>query len=381
MIIAVNTRLLKPQRLEGIGVFTLQIFQRLVEKHPEHQFHFIYDHTDFSLMGDHSNVFHHRLFPPARRPWLFDWWLDFSIPRLLKKIKADIFISPDGHGSLRCTCPSLTVIHDLNFLHFPHLLPKMYAKYWNRHTPQVVIKSTRIATVSDFSKQDIINSYGIPSDKIDVLNNGYTSDWAPISDETRKIAQTRFSGGSPYFIYVGSIHPRKNVQNIIAGFDLFKDQHKTNFDLVIVGTPMWEKQATDWMKNTRHAEHIHWAGRLEGKDLHHAIAGANALLLLSIYEGFGIPMVEAFACGTPVLAAHNSALIEVGGDAVLFAAAEDVSDIASKLHQLSVDTSLCDALKQKGLERKSRYTWERAADSMWNSIQKTIQDAQGKMES
>ena len=381
MIIAVNTRLLKPFQMEGIGVFTHQVLLKLIQRFPEHEFHLIYDHSNFSVIGEHPNVQHHRVFPPARRPWLFDWWFDYSLPRLLRKIKADIFISPDGHGSLRCPCPQLTVIHDLNFVHFPQYLPRKYARYWNRHTPAVVRVSDRIATVSEFSKQDLIHTYSLSADQIDVLCNGYSEGWKPLSENEKTSARNHFANGRRYWVYVGSIHPRKNVQGMLAAFDQFCQQSASDIDLVLVGTPLFENSAAkQWTSGLRNAHRVHWTGRLEGTSLHQAMAGSEGLLLLSHYEGFGIPVVEAFACGVPVLTANNSALEEIGGDVVFYANNHSVEDMAEKMNELAFNEIQREKCVAGGLQRKENYTWDKASEALWESILKTIADAQGTME-
>lgn len=381
MIIAINTRLLKPLQMEGIGVFTHQVLLKLIQRFPEHEFHLIYDHGDFSVIGKRSNVVHHRLFPPARRPWLFDWWFDYSLPQLLKKIKADIFVSPDGHGSLRCPCPQLTVIHDLNFFHFPQYLPKKYSLYWNRHTPQIVRKANRIATVSEFSKQDLIATYSLSGNKIDVLCNGYSEEAKPLVEEEKQMARNRFAKGKRYWVYVGSIHPRKNVQGMLAAFDQFCGLSEADIHLVLVGTPLFDHVNADKLTSAmRHADRVHGTGRLEGALLYQAIAGSEGLLLLSHYEGFGIPLVEAFACGVPVLTARNSALQEIGGDVVFYANNNSETDMVENMLAFASNPIQKQRFVEEGLIRKEEYTWSKAAEGMWQSILNTISDAQGKVE-
>ncbi|MFT4899289.1 MAG: glycosyltransferase involved in cell wall biosynthesis, partial [Flavobacteriales bacterium] len=171
-VIAVNTRILVSNKLEGIGNFTAEIFKRLVEWNPDYEFHFIfnYPYDEAFIFGD--NVIPHIIQPPARHPILVKIWYDFSLKRKLKQIKPDVFISPDAITSLTTDVKTITVIHDLGFVHRPNDLPKSWRKFYNKYSPKFAEKSERIATVSQYSKQDLINSYSIPEEKIDVVYNG-----------------------------------------------------------------------------------------------------------------------------------------------------------------------------------------------------------------
>ncbi len=370
MKIAINTRLLKPGKLEGIGRFTLEILLRIIQRHPEHEFHLLFDHSDFSLIPSSKNVFCHHLFPPARRPWLFDWWFNWSVPRKLKKLRADIFVSPDGHGSLRCPCPQLNVIHDLNFVHYPELLPAKYARYWNQHTRELVKKTTRIATVSQFSKIDIQQTFGISPGKIDVLCNGANPNWGPIDHSHQTEVRNQYTNGKPYFIFIGSLHPRKNLDRILQAFQHFKKNHPDHH-FVIVGAALFGKSAQEAYG---HIPDVHWLGRKDGDDLLTLLAASNGLVMVSLYEGFGIPIIEALQCDVPVVAGNNSSMPEIGGDAILYADALSVENIAQQLGILSH----FDTQHQQWHLAKNRilqeYTWEKATDLFWHSIQQTLKD-------
>ena len=172
MIIAVNTRLLLHNKLQGIGWFSYETLSRIAREHPEHTFHFFFDrpfHEEF-IFSD--NVVPHVLFPQARHPILYYLFFEFAVTRALKKVKADVFLSPDGYLSLRTDVPSVQVIHDLNFEHFPEFVPFLERKFYRYFFPRYAQKATRIATVSSYSKQDIIDLYNQPESKIDVVYNG-----------------------------------------------------------------------------------------------------------------------------------------------------------------------------------------------------------------
>src|SRR5512138_3271378 len=168
MKIAVNTRLLIKNKLEGIGWFTYESLKRITTRHPEHEFIFIFDRPfddEFIFSGNITPVVQ---FPPTRHPLLFYLWFDWMLPPLLKRLKPDLFLSPDGFLSMRTPVKSMTVFHDLNFEHHPGDMPYWYYKYYHHHFPLFAKKAVRIATVSEFSKQDIIGQYGVPADRIDV---------------------------------------------------------------------------------------------------------------------------------------------------------------------------------------------------------------------
>ncbi|MBU2466725.1 MAG: glycosyltransferase, partial [Bacteroidetes bacterium] len=166
--IAVNTRLLIKNKLEGIGWFTYENLRRIVKNHPEVDFYFFFDRSPDQEFIFGKNVTALVLQPPARHPFLFVLWFEWSVNRALKQLKPDLFLSPDGYLSLRNNTPDLAVIHDLNFEHFPKDLPFLVRWYYRWFFPRFARKASRIATVSNFSKNDIFKQYGVPLSDIDV---------------------------------------------------------------------------------------------------------------------------------------------------------------------------------------------------------------------
>jgi hypothetical protein len=156
MTIAVNTRLLQKERLEGIGAVIYNTMKEITIAHPEHHFFFIFDRDfdDEFLFSD--NITPLIIGPQARHPFLFYWWFEHSIPGLLKDIRADLFISPDGYLSLSSKVKSISIIHDLNFEEYPEHFPWLIKKYYHYYFPRFAKRADRIATVSEFSKRDII---------------------------------------------------------------------------------------------------------------------------------------------------------------------------------------------------------------------------------
>lgn len=372
MRIAVNTRLLLPGKLEGIGWFAHESLKRITAAHPEHHFIYFFDRPYDAQFIHGPQVTPVVIPPPTRHPLLYRIWFDGMLPRALRKHRADAFLSPDGYLSLRTDVPQLPVIHDLNFEHFPKDLPHAYSRYYRTFFPRFAEKAARIITVSEFSKQDIVKTYGIPPGKIDVVYNGIGSVFAPLAEGERGKARGMLTGGLPYFVCVGSLHPRKNIARLLEAFDRFAE-NQPDARLVIVGEAFWwdGRMKAAW-KTMRHADKVVFTGRLEQRELHETLADALALVFVSYFEGFGIPVAEAMQCGVPVIAADATSLPEVAGDAAIYCDPFQVESIAEAMARLWDDPQLRAKLAEAGLERAKRYTWDRTAEGLWASLEKVL---------
>ncbi len=374
MIIAVNTRLLLKEKLEGIGWFTLETLKRITNNHPEHQFIFIFDrpfNDDFIFSENVTPVV---IGPPTRHPVLWYLWFEFQIPRILKKYNVDLFLSPDGYLSTRTKVPQLAVIHDINFVHRPGDLPWLLAKYYNYYFPKFARIAKRIATVSFYSKEDITRSFKIDYDKIDVVYDGINQIFEPILEEEKIIVREKYTNGSEYFLFVGALHPRKNVCGLLKAFDAFKSFNSCNTKLVIVGGKMHKTGAIfDTYENMRFKDDVVFTGRVSTTDLHDIFGGALALTFVPFFEGFGIPIVEAMSAGVPVICSNTTSIPEVGGNAVLYADPMKIDQITEAMLKLAADEELCKDLITKGFEQKTKFSWDETALLLWMSIEKALQ--------
>ncbi len=376
MRIAVNTRLLLPNKLEGIGWFTHETMRRITAANPQHEFVYIFDRPWDKRFIHAPNVTPVVMGPPTRHPLLYRLWFDWLLPRKLRALRADAFISPDGYLSLRTSVPALAVMHDLNFEHYPEDLPRAYRNFYRSQFPRYAHHATRLATVSEFSRRDIAARYGVDQGRIDVVYNGVSPAYAPLSEAEADQAVQRFGKGAPYFICVGSLHPRKNIARLLQAFDHLLVHHPSEVRLLVVGESFWwdERMKTAWA-GMRHKDRVEFTGRLDQGDLRMAMGGALALAFVSYFEGFGIPIAEAMRCGVPVLAAETTALPEVAGDAALYCDPFSVASIAQGLYTIQSDPELRDRLSAQGLKRSQRYTWENAARDLWASFQRMCLDA------
>jgi glycosyltransferase involved in cell wall biosynthesis len=364
--VAINTRFLLKDKLEGFGWFTFYTAKYLVENNPDIQFYFLFDRPYDQSFVFSENVQPVVLFPQARHPLLFRWWFDFSVTRFLKQNKIDLFISPDGYLSLKTTLPQIAVIHDLNFEHYPEDLKAHHSRYLRKFFPKFARKADAIVTVSNFSMLDIVETYKIDPAKITVAYNG-VSDFFNTTDSNQREEE------DPYFLFVGSIHPRKNLNRLLQAFDHFKSSTATNHKLLVVGDPyFWTDEMKVVLENMRHRHAVVFKPYSSVKTLKGYYQHAEALLFVSYFEGFGIPVVEAMACGCPVVVGKNTACDEIAGAAALKVDPFSIAEISDAMRAIATDKELRQTLIEKGAERAKNFTWDQTGGIMNDVMNKFI---------
>ncbi len=373
MRIAVNTRLLQYGKLDGIGWFAFETLARITRNNPSSEFIFIFDRTPHPALVFPKNVTKVILPPPTRHPLLWYLWFEWRIPALLKKLKPDLFLSPDGYLSLRTEFPQLAVIHDLNFMHRPQDLPFVTGSYYRYFFPKFARKAVRIATVSEFSKRDISVTCSVNTDKIDVVYNGANSVYNPLDESSRMHWKRLNTEGNDFFIYVGTLHPRKNIDGMLLAFEEFKRNDKDNMKLIIVGESMFKTGKSDRiLKSMKFRKDVKRIGRMNPDNLRLAIGSSSALVLVSHFEGFGIPVLEAMKCHVPVICSNNTSLTEVAGDAAILVNPGSVESIAAAMHRIARDESLPIELVEKGIQQAKKFSWDKTAQLLWNSIERSL---------
>ncbi len=369
MRIAINTRFLLSHKMEGFGWFTYEVVKRIVEQHPEHEFYFFFDRKYDKKFLFGNNVIPIVLNPQARHPILFKIWFDYAVTRALKKYDIDLFFSPDGYLSLKTDVKQIGVIHDLNFEHYPQDLPRSPRNYLKKYFPLFAKKADRIITVSNFSKQDIVNKYQVDSKKIVVAHNGGNEAFKPVSMQEADVLKSKLTEGKDYFVYVGALHARKNLDRLLQAFDEFKELTKSKLKLVIVGENLWREDPQGTVYNElKFKNDIIFTGHLDISELITIVGSAKALTLVSYFEGFGIPLVEAMRCGTPIICANKTALPEVVDDCAVLVDPFSVHEIMNGMVQLMSSEDLQKELSEKGLERSKLFSWQKSADIIWEEI-------------
>lgn len=362
-----------PGKLDGIGWFTFETLKRITASHPDVDFVFLFDrkYSKQVIFGD--NVRPVVLRPQTRHPLLWFIWFQFRVKNYLKRTKADLFLSTDGFIPLCTSTPSVSVIHDINFVHRPGDLPWLVRKYYRYYFPRFARCATRIATVSEYSRRDIINQFDIPEEKIDLAYNGVNEMYHPLVAEKAAEVRKAYTGGCPYFVFVGSIHPRKNITNLLKAFQLFKDEHRDKYKLVLVGEKFFlTKPMEEQLEKMRNKEDVIFTGRLTPEQLNDVLGAAYAMTFVPYFEGFGIPILEAMTCDIPVIASKVTSLPEIADDAVLYASPDSPGSIRDGMIRMVREKGLRDTLIQKGRERRELFSWDHTAEKLWDSIQQVL---------
>lgn len=362
MKVVVNARWLLPGKLEGTGVFTLRMLKEITCGLPDVDFTLLYDRPSAAkqplIQG--NNIKHRVVYPPARHPLLWQIWNRWSVPRALWKERADLYWSPDGLPA-RTSAPQWITIHDLNFIHHPEWLPRRVANYYKREVNRATTEADFLYTVSDWSKEDIVHTFGINESSILVTPNATSKEFSPGPAQRQ-----------PYFCAVGAMTPRKNLTTLLRAFDLFatKDSNK-EFVLKIAGEPHFnDPELEHTFEQMQHKERVKFIGRISTKELEGLYQNATAFCMPSAMEGFGIPVLEAMQCGTTVISSDNSALSEVVGDAGILVPTYDVDAWANALEQAKEETG---KWSDKGFVQAKKYSWSKSAQIFIDQFKKDFQ--------
>lgn len=361
--------------MEGIGLFTHNLMQLVVRNHPEHNFYFLFDRPYDIKFKYASNVFPIVAGPPARHPFLYLIWFELSIPRIVKKFKIDAFFSPDHFLSLRTKVPTLLAVHDINFMHYPENLPLLTSMYYKIFFPKYLKKAKRIITVSEFTKNDVSQYFSFPKDKIDIVYNAPNIEPGILSIQEMEATRKKYTGGKPYFFYIGSLHKRKNISRMMLAFDQFIKETKADVYLIIGGKAMWgdRDMEKDYQK-IEHKEKIIFTGRLDDEKAKLLMGSSLALVWVSLFEGFGVPIIEAMACGVPVITSNRTSMPEIAGDAAILTNPISIDEIKTAMIKVFSDELYRKELIEKGINRAKNFSWENSAVQFWNAFEKMLRN-------
>lgn len=370
--IALNTRFLLPGQLEGFGWYTHEIARRMAAQHPEDEFIFLFDRPFDAQFIFGKNVTPVVLPPRARFAPQFYFWFEWAVPKVLKEMGADVFFSPDAMCSLSTKTPSVMTCHDLVPLHYPKQIPLIHRHYLLHFLPKHLRRADRVLTVSDYVRQDIFQTCGIPLEKITTIHNGCREDFYPLQVIEKQQIRDEYADGQAFFFYAGAIHPRKNIPRLIRAFDLFINKTAAPVKLLLAGRFAWETgEVKTAFEQANSRADIRFLGHLENEKLPKLMASALALTYVSISEGFGLPVLEAMNTDTPVLTANTTSLPEVAGDAALLVDPFSETAIADGLEKLWNDRRFAQNLVEKGRAQRQKFSWDVAAQQVYQILKET----------
>lgn len=259
--------------------------------------------------------------------------------------------------------PTVLTLHDLSWFFYPQFYSKKM-QWWHTATrPHELIRKSRALIVPSLStKRDVERVFNLPSEKIHVIAHGVSELFQPNMQASDHGVRSRFKLPKRFVVFVGTIEPRKNLLALIEGVREYREKTRDDLHLVIVGRWGWKSHRLRrrlWKRDAR--GWIHHLDRIEDKDIPAIYRSAEATIFPSIYEGFGLPVLESLASGTPLITSHTSSLPEVSGDAAIYIDPYNSRDITQALQGLLGSSTLQKQLRERGLERAQRFSWHKAA--------------------
>ena len=291
-------------------------------------------------------------------------WTIFGLSKnLIKEKNLDLFFSPTHYSPLFSSCPQIISILDVSYKLFPEMFPKkdlLKLALWGKLS---IRRAKKIITISNSSKNDIINEYRILANKVEVIPLGIKD--VNASDMNKSEFIEKYNLKNPYVLFVGTLQPRKNIAKLIEAFAKLKTENlklKTSLDLVIVGRKGWDyEKILEAPDKFGVSERVKFLEDVTNEDLPLFYKNAEVFLLPSLYEGFGLPILEAMQYDCPVVTSNVSSLPEAGGDAAIYFDPNNAEDIAEKIEKVISDPKLREEMVRKGKEQIKKFSWEKSA--------------------
>lgn len=344
----------------GSGVYAFELLKEF-SKNKKHQFLIYLKEKPLVDLPKENSHFKYKVFGPRKL------WTQFALPlKLTTGNRPDIFFSMGHYGPRFSPVPYVITIFDLSYLHYPEMFNQndLYQlKNWSKYSIQ---NSAHIFAISKSTKGDIVKNYGVSSSKISVTYMGFDEKrFKPQPKAEVKLAKNKYKIKGGYIIFVGTIQPRKNIERLIEAFKIISDKIK-DISLVIGGKKGWLYESIlEKAKKERIAQKVIFTDFVSEQDLPALITGAKIYVLPSLWEGFGIPVIEAQACGVPVVVSNTSSLPEVVEDSGILIDSSSVKSIAQGIEE-SLDPKTRLVLVGKGYKNVKRFSWEKCAkETLW----------------
>jgi glycosyltransferase involved in cell wall biosynthesis len=358
MRIAFDGTTLRPART-GVGYYTEHLLHHLVKAGADDEIFVISNRPVDTVLPLPKRV--RVVTSSSRVPRLL--WMQTIAPRLLRRLRVDVAHFTNGMVPLAQPVPTVVTIHDMSLTMFPKYHPTRRVLL-NRPLVDVAARrADAIITVSESAKRDIVRLYGSQAERIHVVHEAAAPSFQPVRDSAiLERVRRRYELAERFILYVGTIEPRKNLPRLIEGFARRRNRGELPHQLVCAGPYGWlSRDIEDLIDRLQIEDAVRFTGYVPFDDLAALYSLAEMFVFPSLYEGFGLPVIEAMACGTPVVTGHVAALAEVGGSAVEQVARLDANCLGEAMVRLASDRQRRETLSMLGLERAQMFSWDRAA--------------------
>lgn len=373
MIIGIDGNEANVEKRVGISEYAFELLKQFSNsKKEDTQFVVYLKEKPRADMPKENSFWKYRIVGPKKL------WTQIGLPFDLftHSPRPDVFFTPTHYSPRFSPVKTAVSIMDLSYIHFPELFRKsdLYQlQNWSKYS---ILKATRVFTISNFSKDDIIKVYKLPSEKVVVTHLGLKmkTDISASKVDEKEVLQ-KLDLNSPFILFVGTLQPRKNLQRLIQAFGKIKKSNEyPKLQLAIVGKKGWLFE--DILKEPQKlgiASSVRFLEFVSDKELGVLYKNAEFFVLPSLYEGFGLPVLEAMSFGCPVITSNISSLPEAAGDAALYVDPESIDDIAAKMETLLKDDNLKNELKEKGYKQVKKFSWEKTAQETLSVLQTIAQ--------
>ena len=292
-------------------------------------------------------------------------WMQSEVPSLLSESRADVALFPNYAVPLASPCPTIVVVHDLAILRTPQHFTAQKRLVMRAMLRHCIAAASVVGTVSEASRRDIAGLLDVRAERIALLPAAAHPFCKPAPPEIIAEVRARHGLHRPYVLTVGTLEPRKNLLTLLHAFDHLQPD-AVGYDMVVVGPRGWlDRHLLRQLESRAESRRVHWLGYVTEADLVALYSGAELFLLASTLEGFGLPLLEAMACGTPVIVSDVAALREVGGDVPTFVPAADEAAFARAIQKALADPAGMAAARAAGIARARQFSWTRTAEAIW----------------
>lgn len=367
MKIGIDATFIGTENPTGLAVYTRNVVNELAKLHEDIVL-WTAAETGFALPGERvRSVLREFAFLGQKRFMIRPLWMELFFPGLLRSEGVDVLYSTVPGGMMHCPVPHVVTVHDLTPIVYPEDHPRSVRWNYCKRLPKILARSAAVIADSEHTKLDIVSHYGLDPNHIKVISLGYdAANFRPVNDDST-LARYGLSRGE-YLVAVGSANRRKNLETLIAAFSRVND--RIPHQLVLAGpiSPSQEQSLRDIAKQHRTEDRLIFTGYIPDADLPVIYNGAAMFAYISLYEGFGLPVLEAMACGVPVIASNTTSIPEVAGNAAFLVEPLDCAAVADAILKIATDDKIREYLKRAGQERAGSFSWEKTAEDIYGVL-------------